>query len=197
LPSTIFISSSKDRDQRSRLLAGKVLSVDRFTAPKSSTYHTAKRSLSPHSRNSPHRLSFINSRYHYNIPKLKTSTLYKGYSLTVEPRTLKTRNIAVEAVITSKHSRLFGFIRKRVKTDEDAEDILQDVFYQLLSNYNITEPIEKLSSWFFAVARNRSADWYRRRITRREIVFSIRAGSENGLLFCSDRCVLRHSSCIK
>ncbi len=83
--------------------------------------------------------------------------------MTVEPRTLKTRNIAVEAVITSQHSRLFDFIRKRVKTEEDAEDILQDVFYQLLSNYNITEPIEKLSSWLFAVARNRIVDWYRRR----------------------------------
>jgi hypothetical protein len=37
---------------------------------------------------------------------------------------LKTRNIAAEAVITSQHSRLFDFIRKRVKTEEDAEDIL-------------------------------------------------------------------------
>ena len=83
--------------------------------------------------------------------------------MTVEPRTLKTRNIAAEAVITSQHSRLFDFIRKCVKTEEDAEDILQDVFYQLLSNYNITEPIEKLSSRLFAVARNRIVDWYRRR----------------------------------
>ena len=83
--------------------------------------------------------------------------------MTIEPRTSETRTIAAEAVITSQHSRLFDFIRKRVKTEEDAEDILQDVFYQLLSNYNITEPIEKLSSWLFAVARNRIVDWYRRR----------------------------------
>ena len=69
----------------------------------------------------------------------------------------------MEAVITSQHSRLFHFIRKRVKTEEDAEDILQDVFYHLLSNDSITEPIETLSSWLFTAARNRIVDWYRSR----------------------------------
>jgi RNA polymerase sigma factor (sigma-70 family) len=76
---------------------------------------------------------------------------------------MKTRTVAVEAVITSQHSRLFDFIRKRVNTEEDAEDILQDVFYQLLAHDTITEPIDKLSSWLFAVARNRIVDWYRGR----------------------------------
>jgi len=83
--------------------------------------------------------------------------------LAVEPRTSETRNTVAEAVIKSQHSRLFDFIRRRVQTEEDAEDILQDVFYQLLSSYSITEPIEKLSSWLFTVARNRIVDWYRKR----------------------------------
>lgn len=45
----------------------------------------------------------------------------------------------------------------------EAEDILQDVFYQLVASYNVTEPIENLTSWLFTVARNKIIDWYRKR----------------------------------
>jgi RNA polymerase sigma factor (sigma-70 family) len=58
--------------------------------------------------------------------------------------------------------RLFYFIRDRVNTDEDAEDILQDVWYQF-SNVMNTEPIQQTSAWLFRVARNRIIDNYRRR----------------------------------
>ena len=74
---------------------------------------------------------------------------------------MKTRIFAVEAAVTSQHSRLFDVIRKRVKTEEDTENFPQDVFYPLLAYDNIAEPIEKLSSWLFAFARNRIVDWYR------------------------------------
>ena len=60
--------------------------------------------------------------------------------------------------------RLFYFIRGRVNTDEDAEDILQDVWYQF-SNVMETEPIEQTSAWLFRVARNRIIDRYRKRQT--------------------------------
>ena len=60
--------------------------------------------------------------------------------------------------------RLFYFIRGRVKTDEDAEDILQDVWYQF-SNVLEVEPIEQTSAWLFRVARNRIIDKYRKRQT--------------------------------
>jgi len=53
--------------------------------------------------------------------------------------------------------RLFGFIRSRVKNDEDAEDILQDVWYQLTSIID-TEPIVQLSSWLYRVSKNRIVD---------------------------------------
>ena len=53
--------------------------------------------------------------------------------------------------------RLFSFIRSRVKNDEDAEDILQDVWYQLISIIE-TEPIEQLGSWLYRVSRNRIVD---------------------------------------
>jgi RNA polymerase sigma factor (sigma-70 family) len=58
-------------------------------------------------------------------------------------------------------NRLFSFIRNRVKSDEDAQDILQDVWYKL-SNANDGEPIEQVGSWLFTVARNRITDMYRK-----------------------------------
>jgi len=60
--------------------------------------------------------------------------------------------------------RLFYFIRGRVNTDEDAEDILQDVWYQF-SNVMNSEPIEQASGWLYRVARNRIIDKYRRQKT--------------------------------
>ena len=55
--------------------------------------------------------------------------------------------------------RLLGFIKKRISGNEDAEDILQDVFYQFAAN---TEPIEQAGSWLFKVARNKITDKYRK-----------------------------------
>jgi RNA polymerase sigma factor (sigma-70 family) len=57
--------------------------------------------------------------------------------------------------------RLFYFIRGRVNSDEDAEDILQDVWYQF-SNIMSREPIQQTSAWLFRVARNRIIDQYRK-----------------------------------
>ncbi|MBX9853749.1 MAG: sigma-70 family RNA polymerase sigma factor [Cytophagaceae bacterium] len=58
--------------------------------------------------------------------------------------------------------KLFQFIRKRVPAKEDAEDILQDVFYQLIKNFTPLEPMEQISSWLFKVARNKITDKYRK-----------------------------------
>ncbi len=63
------------------------------------------------------------------------------------------RNIT--GIIGDYSKRLLGFIRKRVTNEADAEDILQDVFYQLAGN---TQPIEQLTAWLFRVARNRIVD---------------------------------------
>ncbi len=72
----------------------------------------------------------------------------------------QTSNGIVQA-IQEYGKRLFSFIRHRVKTDEDAEDILQDVWYQL-SNTLSAEPIEQVGSWLYTVARNRITDSYRK-----------------------------------
>ena len=56
--------------------------------------------------------------------------------------------------------RLFGFIRNRVSTNEDAEDILQDVWYQLTQLD--TSPVEQLGAWLYRVAQNKIIDRYRK-----------------------------------
>ena len=72
-------------------------------------------------------------------------------------------NAVLEQAARRERPKLLNFIRRRVKTDEDAEDILQDVFYRLVTSYSVTEPIEELTSWLFRAARNRIIDWYRKR----------------------------------
>ena len=71
----------------------------------------------------------------------------------------------LDETVSTERKRLFDFIRRRVRTEEDAEDILQDVFYQLVTSYSVTEPIEKISAWLFTVAKNKIVDWYRKKRT--------------------------------
>ncbi len=67
------------------------------------------------------------------------------------------RQQSIQNAVQDYGKRLFSFIRSRVKNDEDAEDILQDVWYQLISIID-TEPIELLSSWLYRVSKNRIVD---------------------------------------
>jgi len=76
---------------------------------------------------------------------------------------LEQRETSIKNAVRTQRKRLLDFIRRRVRSDADAEDILQDVFYQLVSSYNVAEPIEQLTAWLFAVARNKIIDWYRKR----------------------------------
>ena len=69
------------------------------------------------------------------------------------------RNNNITNTIKVMSKRLLGFIKLRVANTEDAEDILQDVFYQFAGN---TEPIKQVSSWLYRVARNKITDNYRK-----------------------------------
>lgn len=60
--------------------------------------------------------------------------------------------------------KLFGFIRGRVQSNEDAEDILQDVWYQF-SNLSAIDELENVSAWLYRVARNKVTDKYRKKTT--------------------------------
>jgi RNA polymerase sigma factor (sigma-70 family) len=59
--------------------------------------------------------------------------------------------------------RLRSFIRRRVLDSSDAEDVLQDVFYELISAYRLMKPLEQVTAWLYRVARNRITDLFRRR----------------------------------
>ncbi len=68
----------------------------------------------------------------------------------------------ISSVISQFGKRLLGFIRQRVNSEADAEDVLQDVWYQLTAAVD-AEPIEQVGSWLFTVARNKITDRYRRK----------------------------------
>jgi RNA polymerase sigma factor (sigma-70 family) len=59
--------------------------------------------------------------------------------------------------------RLRNFIRKHVADTSEAEDILQDVFYELLETYRLMKPVEHVTAWLFRVARNRMVDLFRKK----------------------------------
>ena len=63
-------------------------------------------------------------------------------------------------------NRLLSFIRNRVSSTEEAEDILQDVFFQFVSGYETIESLDRVTSWLFSVARNKIIDRYRRESAR-------------------------------
>jgi RNA polymerase sigma factor (sigma-70 family) len=65
--------------------------------------------------------------------------------------------------VESQQGRLRRFIRRRVGDAEETEDILQDVFYELLLAYRLMEPVEHVGAWLFRVARNRITDLFRKK----------------------------------
>jgi RNA polymerase sigma factor (sigma-70 family) len=64
--------------------------------------------------------------------------------------------------IGREQGRLRNFIRRRVADEADAEDILQDVFYELIEAYRLMKPIEQVGAWLYRVARNRIIDAFRK-----------------------------------
>ncbi len=80
-------------------------------------------------------------------------------ALTIPTAMAADKNNSITESIKAYSKRLLGFINQRVSSKEDAEDILQDVFFQFAGN---TEPIEQVTSWLFTVARNKITDRYRK-----------------------------------
>jgi RNA polymerase sigma factor (sigma-70 family) len=69
----------------------------------------------------------------------------------------------ISETVEREHARLRNFIRKRVADVGDAEDILQDVFYELVEAYRMMKPVRQVSAWLFQVARNRITDLFRKK----------------------------------
>ena len=69
----------------------------------------------------------------------------------------------ISEAIDRDKTRLRNFIRRRVADPSDAEDILQEVFYELVETYRLMKPIEQVGAWLFRVARNRITDLFRKK----------------------------------
>jgi RNA polymerase sigma factor (sigma-70 family) len=81
----------------------------------------------------------------------------------------------ITETISRERGRLRNFIRRRVPDATEAEDILQDVFFEYVEAYRLPEPIEQVGAWLFRVARNRIIDRFRK---KREVQLPELAGDE-------------------
>ena len=79
------------------------------------------------------------------------------------PEERTAQDLAIATAIERARGRLWSFIQRRVHDRLDAEDILQDVFCELVIAYRLMKPIEEAGAWMFRVARNRIIDLVRRK----------------------------------
>src|SRR3979409_37243 len=80
----------------------------------------------------------------------------------LEPMALE-QDQRISEVVKREQLRLRNFIRRRVPDPRDAEDILQDVFYELVEANRLLMPIDHVTGWLFRVARNRITDLFRKK----------------------------------
>ncbi len=81
----------------------------------------------------------------------------------IKQRPMADQDRWISEAVAREQSRLRSFIRRRVADPGDAEDILQDVFYELVEVYRMMKPVEEVTAWLFQVARNRITDRFRRK----------------------------------
>jgi RNA polymerase sigma factor (sigma-70 family) len=88
----------------------------------------------------------------------------------------------IELTVQRERGRLLAFIRRRIADAAEAEDILQDTLYELVSAYRLMQPVEQAGAWLVRVARNRIIDRFRRRTLRRAAVTATdEADTDGGL----------------
>lgn len=87
----------------------------------------------------------------------------QGMQPTTPSQAMSDQDREITATVLRERSRLGGFIRRRVADAGEAEDILQEVFYEFVQAYRLPEPIEQVSAWLFRVARNRIIDRFRKK----------------------------------
>ncbi len=86
------------------------------------------------------------------------------------------KNILISNVFNQR-GKLFNFIRRRVASVEDAQDIMQDTLYQLVDGIDQLESLEKMTAWLFTVARNKITDMYRK---KRPLTMGTQKKDDNG-----------------
>jgi RNA polymerase sigma factor (sigma-70 family) len=77
--------------------------------------------------------------------------------------TITEQNKLISQAMERDEPRLRNFIRKHVADTGEAEDIVQEVFYELLEAYRLMKPVEHVTAWLFRVARNRIIDLFRKK----------------------------------
>ena len=77
--------------------------------------------------------------------------------------TMAEQDQRISEAIDREKTRLRNFIRRHVADPSDAEDILQEVFYELVQTYRLMKPISQVGAWLFRVARNRITDLFRKK----------------------------------
>lgn len=97
----------------------------------------------------------------YNIQARRSSTRLMKDAASLSMASEQDRRIS--EIVERERSRLRNFIRRRVGDPRDVEDVLQDVFYELVEANRLLMPIEHVTGWLFRVARNRVTDLFRRR----------------------------------
>lgn len=88
------------------------------------------------------------------------------------------QNEPIAEAIGREQARLRNFIRRRVANESDAEDILQDVFYELVEAYLLMKPIEQTTAWLYRVARNRIIDLFRKKKPEGSMDAPVTAGED-------------------
>ena len=92
------------------------------------------------------------------------------------------QNQRITEDVEREQSRLRSFIRKRVLDEGEAEDILQEVFFELVQAYRLMKPVEQVGAWLFRVARNRIIDRFRKR--KPEVASGVvSTGNQDGEMF--------------
>ncbi|HET6933008.1 MAG TPA: sigma-70 family RNA polymerase sigma factor [Candidatus Acidoferrum sp.] len=94
----------------------------------------------------------------------------------------------ISRVVDQERSRLLNFIRRRVPDPRDAEDILQDVFYELVEANRLLMPIDHIAGWLFRVARNRIIDLFRKKkpVLFSDAAFADESAGEDDMLHFED-----------
>ena len=69
----------------------------------------------------------------------------------------------IVAALERERPRLLQWLRRHVADPGDVEDVLQDVFYELVAAYRLLQPVEQAGAWLFRVARNRLVDRWRKK----------------------------------
>jgi RNA polymerase sigma factor (sigma-70 family) len=96
------------------------------------------------------------------------------------------QNRRISEAVRREQGRLRNFIRKRVADAGDAEDILQDVFYELVEAYRLMQPVEQVGAWLYRVARNRIVDFFRKKRPEPLGEGSLETADEEGSLLLED-----------